>query len=111
MPKRDHLLLIKDICSAIEAILEYTNGLDYATFTNDRKTIDAVIRNFEVIGEAAARVSDDFREANPLIEWREMKNFRNRLIHEYFGIDLETVWSVIQNEIPYNYELLKRITG
>jgi uncharacterized protein with HEPN domain len=69
----------------------------------------AVVRCFEVIGEAAAMVSEETKLTNPSIEWREIKDFRNKLIHDYFGIDYETVWQIIQSDLPYNYELLKKI--
>ena len=110
MPKRDNALLIEDICEAIDAIQRYTIDLDYDTFCSDRKTVDAVLRNLEVIGEAVSRISPDLRTNNPLVEWRLMSDFRNRLIHDYFGINLEMVWDVLQNQLPYNYEFLKRIS-
>jgi uncharacterized protein with HEPN domain len=83
--------------------------MSYEIFINDRKTMDAVVRNFEVIGEAASLLSEQYKIENPLLEIREMKDFRNRLIHEYFGIDFETVWSIINNELQYNFELLNKV--
>ncbi len=67
----------------------------------------AVVRCFEIIGEAAAMLSEETKELYPLVEWRELKNFRNRLIHHYFGIDYEIVWGIIETDLVYNYELLK----
>jgi uncharacterized protein with HEPN domain len=72
-------------------------------------TIDAVVRNYEIIGEAANLISESTRKNYPLIEFRLMADFRNLLIHEYFGVDYEKVWDITQTELPYNYELLKRI--
>jgi uncharacterized protein with HEPN domain len=69
-------------------------------FIADDKTIDAVVRNFEVIGEAANRVPEGFKAAHPEIEWRRMVGLRNRIIHEYFGIDYETVWKIRNENIP-----------
>ena len=65
----------------------------------DDKTIDAVVRNFEIIGEAANRIDPDFRMKNPEIEWERIRGFRNRIVHDYFGIDYEIVWSIIENDL------------
>ncbi|MFT5238719.1 MAG: hypothetical protein ACI9M9_002332 [Flavobacteriaceae bacterium] len=99
MSKRDNDLLLEDMLEAAIKIDKYCSGLDYNGFINDDKTIDAVIRNFEVIGEAANRIDLDFKLINPEIEWAKLKGFRNRLIHEYFGVDYEIVWQVIQEDI------------
>ena len=109
MSKRDDDLLIKDIVDACKNIFEYTKGMNYDDFSGSNITIDAVVRNFEIIGEASKMVSDVFKSEHPLIEFKLMTDFRNLLIHEYFGIDYEKVWEVISNELPYNYEFLKRI--
>lgn len=97
MSKRDNLLLLEDMLLAAKKIVTYTKGLDFDTFLEDDKTIDAVIRNFEIIGEAANRVESDFKIENPEIEWRRIKGFRNRIVHEYFGIDYEIVWNIIED--------------
>lgn len=68
-------------------------------FTKDDKTIDAVVRNFEIIGEAANRVPDNFKSDHPEIEWRRMTGLRNRIIHEYFGVDYATVWKIKEENI------------
>lgn len=70
-------------------------GLDFDSFMSDEKTMDAVVRNFEIIGEAANRVDTDFRDSNPEIEWKRIRGFRNRIVHDYFGIDYEIVWQII----------------
>ena len=72
-------------------VKRYTDKLDYDTFIEDDKTIDAVVRNFEIIGEAAYRIDPDFQTKNPEIEWKRIRGFRNRIIHEYFGVDYEIV--------------------
>lgn len=97
MSKRDILLLLDDMQQAAQKIKKYTQGLDFEMFISDDKTIDAVVRNFEVIGEAANRVDPDFRDGNPEIEWNRIRGFRNRIVHEYFGIDYEIVWSIIES--------------
>src|SRR3954467_10262145 len=81
MPKRDTDLLIGDMLECCFLIFEYTKGMLYSDFVADRKTIDAVIRNFEVLGEAAKRIPEDLQLANPQIDWRRIGEFRNVLIH------------------------------
>jgi uncharacterized protein with HEPN domain len=110
MPKRDADLLLIDIINCCNNIDEYVGTYSYDEFINDKKTLDAVIRNFEIIGEASKMISEEIKINNPLIEWRMMSDFRNILIHEYFGIDYEVVWKSIKESIPYNFELLKKIT-
>lgn len=110
MSKRDDHLLLIDILEAASNIFDYLDCTDtYEAFISDKKTMDAVIRNFEIIGEASSRISSDFKLSYPHIEWREMSDFRNKLIHEYFGIDYEIVWNTIHDELKYNTELLKNI--
>jgi uncharacterized protein with HEPN domain len=96
MSKRDTILLLKDMLESSRKIKKYTNGLSLEDFLEDDKTIDAVVRNFEIIGEAANRIDDDFRIKNPSIEWKRIRGFRNRIVHDYFGIDYEIVWNIIQ---------------
>jgi len=100
MSDREILLLLEDMMDATQKILSYTSGMDFDDFTNDDKTIDAVVRNFEIIGEAANRVPDNFKSDHPEIEWRRMTGLRNRIIHEYFGINYETVWKIKEENIP-----------
>lgn len=103
MSKRDKLLLLDDMLLAAQKIKQYTKDLDYHAFLADDKTLDAVVRNFEIIGEAANRIDPDFRDSNPEIEWKRIRGFRNRIVHDYFGIDYEIVWSII---ISYLDELI-----
>ncbi len=97
MSKRDILLLLEDMLESTNKIKQYTTGLDYDTFIADDKTVDAVVRNFEIIGEAANRIDPEFRANNPEIEWKRIRGFRNRIVHDYFGIDFEIVWSIIED--------------
>jgi uncharacterized protein with HEPN domain len=97
MSKRDTLLLIEDMLQSSLKIKKYTAGLNFESFSEDEKTIDAVVRNFEVIGEAANRIDENYRISNPQIEWVRIRGFRNRIVHEYFGIDLSIVWEIIQS--------------
>ena len=96
MSKRDTLLLLEDMLQSARKIKRYITGLDFDSFISDNKTMDAVVRNFEIIGEAANRVDPDFRDSNPEIEWKRIRGFRNRIVHEYFGIDYEIVWQIIE---------------
>ena len=100
MFKRETALLLEDILEAGNKILSYTAAMSFDDFIADNKTIDAVVRNFEIIGEAANRVPEDFKSSHPEIEWRRIIGFRNRIIHEYFGIDYETVWKIKNENIP-----------
>ena len=99
MSKRDHLLLLEDMLDSALKIKKYTSNLTYDDFINDDKTIDAVVRNFEIIGEAANRIDPDFRTMNPEIEWKRIRGFRNRIVHDYYGIDHDIVWSVVENDL------------
>ncbi len=109
MSKRNDDLLIEDIISSCSKILKYTNDISEEAFKNDDKTIDAVIRNFEIIGEASNKLSEDLKEKNPQIDWFKMTGLRNRLIHDYMGIDLNIIWSVIQNYLPPLKTALEKI--
>ena len=109
MPKRQDKLLVNDMVEHIENIFEFVKSDSYEDFINNKMKLLAVVRCFEVMGEAAAMVSEETKLTNSSIEWREIKDFRNKLIHDYFGIDYETVWQIIQSDLPYNYELLKKL--
>lgn len=100
MSERVTTLLLDDIQSAINIILEFTKGMTLEIYESDIKTRFAVERNFEIIGEAAARISEDFKMSHPEIEWRILKDFRNFIIHEYFGINNEIIWDTIQIRLP-----------
>ncbi|MFN3138125.1 MAG: DUF86 domain-containing protein [Allomuricauda sp.] len=81
--------------------------MSFDQFKSDSKTVDAVIRNFEVIGEAANRLTENYKNNNPEIEWSHLRGFRNRIVHEYFGIDLEIVWHIIEENLPELLTVLK----
>ncbi|MFT3949807.1 MAG: DUF86 domain-containing protein [Agriterribacter sp.] len=109
MSKRDPNLLIEDILDSAEKILEYTGNLTFDEFTNDSKTIDAVIRNFEIIGEAANRLPENFKNNHSSIDWQRIRGFRNRLVHDYFGIDYSIVWEIKESFLPILITSLKMI--
>ncbi len=107
MPRRGWKLRISDIIEAIENALDYSAGMTFEQFVADRKTIDAVIRNFIVIGEAASHLSDDFIAKHPDLPWREMRDMRNIVVHEYFGVDNLIVWETLQKNLPPLLPMLK----
>ena len=110
MSKREPSLLINDIIESGEKILNYTEGMDYETFIQDPKTIDAVIRNFEIIGEAANRLPESYKENHPEIDWFTIRGFRNRIIHEYMGIDLGIVWHIREQFLPFLIKKLNELS-
>jgi len=107
---RDPYLYIEDILTSIKKIKRYTAGMSFEDFIRDEKTIDAVIRNLEVVGEAAKNVPEEIRQKYPRIPWKEVAGMRDRLIHAYFGVDLEIVWQTIVSDLPkLESELVKII--
>lgn len=97
MSKRSPQLLLEDIIGSANKILTYTEGLSYEQFLADDKTIDAVIRNFEIVGEAANRLPEEIRDQYPNIDWHRIRGFRNRIVHDYMGIDYKIVWLIKEN--------------
>ena len=110
MSKRDPQLLIGDILESAHKILAYTEAMSYEQFINDSKTVDAVVRNFEIIGEAANRLPEEFKNKNPHIEWGRIRGFRNRIVHDYFGIDYSIVWQIKETLLPNLISQLNKIT-
>ncbi len=99
---------IADIQEAIQRILAYTQDMSWDTFLHDDRTQDAVVRNIEVIGEAAKNLSGTLRKRYPHLPWKDMAGARDRLIHHYFGINNEIVWQIVQQDLP---ALLPKIQG
>jgi uncharacterized protein with HEPN domain len=100
MSKRSPQLLLEDILEAAGKINTYLQGYSFESFSEDSKTIDAVIRNFEIIGEAANRLPSDFKDSNDHIEWFRIVGFRNRIVHDYMGVDLSIVWNIVHDYLP-----------
>jgi uncharacterized protein with HEPN domain len=109
MSKRSLKLLIDDIWESIEKIERYTEGMTRGSFQSDEKTSDAVVRNLEIIGEAAGRLPEEFMDRNSEIEWFKIVGLRNRIVHEYFGVDLEIIWQIIKRDFPAFKKSLKGI--
>ncbi|MDT7909870.1 DUF86 domain-containing protein [Thermus sp.] len=98
---RDPRLLLEDILLACDRIMAYTQGMDREAFGNDPRTVDAVLRNLTVIGEAVKRLPMAFRESHPQIAWRKIAGFRDVVVHDYFGVDIELVWDVVRSQVPH----------
>lgn len=109
MSKRSPSLLVEDIIDSANKILDYTDSLSFEEFIKDGKTVDAVIRNFEIIGEAANRLSDDFKDEHSNIDWHRIRGFRNRIVHDYFGIDYSIVWEIKELFLPNLIVTLKSL--
>jgi uncharacterized protein with HEPN domain len=109
MSKRSSGLLVEDIWESIEKIERYTEGMTQADFQSDEKTTDAVVRNLEIIGEAAGRFPEDFTNRHSEIEWLKIIGLRNRIVHEYFGVDLQIIWQILKKDLPAFKASLKKI--
>lgn len=101
--ERDQNLYLKDILLSMRRVQEYIAGLDFQHFKWDHKTVDAVIRNFEIIGEASKNLSKELKDKYPNIPWEAMYRLRNRISHEYFGIDYEIIWDIATRQLPANH--------
>lgn len=109
---RDYKLFLKDIIASMDAIEKFVEGMELDDLIKDDKTSSAVIRKFEIIGEAARNIPDWIKEKYPQIPWKRMVGMRDRLIHSYFGIDYKLVWDAIKIEIPkIKPELQKILKG
>jgi uncharacterized protein with HEPN domain len=106
---RTYRMYLEDMDLAMERIAEYIDGYSFIEFKQDYKTVDAVIRNFEVIGEASKNLPIEFKENHPEIPWNEMYLLRNKVTHEYFGIDYEIIWDVAINYLPENKKYIELI--
>lgn len=100
MHDRDYLLFIEDILNSCNKIIKYVKNKSYEEFIKDEITVDAVIRNLEIIGEAAKRIPYNIKQTYDDVEWRKISNLRNILIHEYFGIKHTILWDVVKNKVP-----------
>ena len=109
MSRRTPQLLLEDILLCAGKILSYTQKLSYEEFVSDDKTVDAVIRNFEIIGEAANRLPEEIKNQYSSIDWYKLRGFRNRIVHDYIGIDFDIVWNIKENFLPLLIDEIKLI--
>ncbi len=106
--KRDYRLYIDDIIEAIQKIKKYSKGLSFEEFSKDHMVIDATVRNFEIIGEAVKHISQKVRSKYKNIPWAAMAGMRNKLIHEYFGVNVKVLWKTIEEDLPKLKPLIKQ---
>jgi len=107
--KREFILYLEDMLQSMERIEEYLDKLDFSNFKMNYLVVDAIIRNFEIIGEASKNVPKNIQEKYPEIPWRKMYGLRNLISHEYFGIDYEMIWEIAKNNLPQNRVDLMKI--
>jgi len=107
--KREFILYLEDMLQSTERIEEYLGDLDFQNFKMNYLVVDAIIRNFEIIGEAAKNIPGEIQEKYPEIPWRKMIGLRNLIAHEYFGIDYEMIWEIAKNNLPRNRIDLSKI--
>jgi uncharacterized protein with HEPN domain len=109
MSERVDAFLLEDISESIQNILQFTEGMDFEQFDSDIKTRHAVQHNFMIIGEAAFRISESLKQKHPNVQWRSIKDFRNVIVHDYFGIDTAIIWEIIQNDLKDLMEHIKQV--
>jgi len=109
MSKRTPELLVEDIIESCYKIVDYTKDISFEEFIADAKTIDAVIRNFEIIGEASNRLPEEFKDTYQNIDWFRLRGFRNRIVHDYFGIDYSIVWQIKETYLPQLIKNLEKL--
>jgi uncharacterized protein with HEPN domain len=102
---------VQHVLESAERIFKYTEGMSFEEFSNDTKTVDAVLRNIEIMGEAARYVPQEYQDQHPDVPWHEMIGMRNVIVHGYFKLELNIVWSTIQNDIFPLVPILKNITA
>lgn len=103
---RDYRLYLDDIQASTTKILQYTQGVNFDSFTNDAKTFDAVVLNLQIIGEAAKNIPDSVRAKYPQVDWRRIAGLRDVIAHGYFGLNEDLLWDIVQNRVP---QLAKQI--
>jgi len=106
---KDSLVFVQHIKEAIKDISDFTQDVPKTEFMKDKKLQSAVIRQIEVIGEAIKNLPIDFKKKNPSIEWKAISGMRDKLIHHYFGVDIEKIWGVVEKDIPQLKKEIKKI--
>ena len=111
MSERHPKLLLEDILDSAEKIIRYTHSLTFDEFADDSKTIDAVIRNLEIIGEASNRMPDEVKDNNPEIDWHKIRGLRNRIAHGYFGLNYKIIWEIVEDYVPLLIVQINKLIG
>ena len=109
MSPREWLFRLEDIVESSTLIAEYVQGMAYASWVRDQKTIDAVVRNLQIIGEATNHVPEDVQSRYSNVPWAQLRGMRNILIHEYFGVDTDILWRAATEDVPELKKLVQRI--
>ena len=107
--RRDFRVYLEDILEAAAAAREFVAGMSKDELGNDRRTRDAVVRNLEIVGEAVKKLPPQTKRDHPEVEWKKIAGLRDILVHDYFGIDMDIVWDVVQNKLPVLTEQMHRI--
>jgi uncharacterized protein with HEPN domain len=106
---RDYKVYLEDVLEAIGRIQHYVGGFSFDSFQDDRRTVDAVVRNLEIIGEAVKQLPEGIRTKHPDVDWKKIAGLRDILVHNYFGIDLELIWDILENKLTPLQEAVTRI--
>ncbi len=106
---RDYRVFLDDILEASGKVLGYTAGFSYEQFAADQKTVEAVVWNLQIIGEATKNIPEEIRSHYPEVPWRDMAGLRDIIVHQYFGIKLDVIWKIIQNDLPRVRDSVQRI--
>ena len=107
--KREHEDYLRDMLENAEKALSFVQGMDYDGFCTDNKAVYAVIRALEIIGEAARQIPENVRQSHPKIQWPEIAAMRNKLTHEYFGVNTKVIWRTVHEDLPIIISLLKKM--